>query len=332
MSSSDEIAVAIAPVASSAAGQRDANEPAPGNGIDPKAAHTQGLGGTAKTPPSVDSPPKADGSTAEEAASPIEGVPSGGRHDVGAAPSSFLRDYATRIIAKRIVNAEPTPKAVDAPSQKAAPTRQARFPLLAAAIALAATLGAAAGSLGAAGLAQILPLANEPARQPPDPSGVTSAADVAALKGTVAQLAAEIAALKASVEQSARTTAQQLARTAERIDRSDRAQTEQAAKIVKILEGIERLERRAAASVPAREVTGSIAATGASADARPLPVIDRYVLRQVYDGIALLEGRRGMIEVEPGVNLPGAGRVEEIRRQDGRWVVVTTKGLILPVR
>ena len=49
-------------------------------------------------------------------------------------------------------------------------------------------------------------------------------------------------------------------------------------------------------------------------------------------GVALVEGRRGIIEVEPGTSLPGAGRVEEIRRQDGRWVVVTTKGMIVPAR
>jgi hypothetical protein len=35
------------------------------------------------------------------------------------------------------------------------------------------------------------------------------------------------------------------------------------------------------------------------------------------------------MEVEPGDNLPGLGRIEAIRRQDGRWVVVTSKGVIL---
>jgi hypothetical protein len=61
-------------------------------------------------------------------------------------------------------------------------------------------------------------------------------------------------------------------------------------------------------------------------------IIDAYVVRRVFDGVALVEGRRGIIEVEPGMSLPGAGRVEEIRRQDGRWVVVTNKGLILSAR
>ena len=30
--------------------------------------------------------------------------------------------------------------------------------------------------------------------------------------------------------------------------------------------------------------------------------------------------------------VPGLGRVDAIRKQDGRWVVVTSKGLIVPPR
>ena len=44
---------------------------------------------------------------------------------------------------------------------------------------------------------------------------------------------------------------------------------------------------------------------------------------------ALIEGRQGMFEVFAGDPVPGLGRVDAIRRQDGRWVVVTTKGLIV---
>lgn len=56
--------------------------------------------------------------------------------------------------------------------------------------------------------------------------------------------------------------------------------------------------------------------------------LNGYVLRDVYDGAALVEGRRGFIEIVPGMRLPGAGRVRSIRRQGGRWVVVTTRGII----
>ena len=45
-------------------------------------------------------------------------------------------------------------------------------------------------------------------------------------------------------------------------------------------------------------------------------------------GTALIEGRMGIIEVEQGDLVPGLGRVDAIRKQDGRWVVVTSRGLI----
>ena len=63
----------------------------------------------------------------------------------------------------------------------------------------------------------------------------------------------------------------------------------------------------------------------------PPPVVEGWVVRRVFDGAALVESRRGVIEVEPGDHLPGIGRIHEIKRQDGRWVVVTAKGLIMSV-
>jgi hypothetical protein len=58
-------------------------------------------------------------------------------------------------------------------------------------------------------------------------------------------------------------------------------------------------------------------------------VVSGWVLREVFRGGAMVENdRMGLFEVVPGANLPGLGRVESIRRQDGRWVVVTPKGLI----
>jgi hypothetical protein len=52
-------------------------------------------------------------------------------------------------------------------------------------------------------------------------------------------------------------------------------------------------------------------------------------LRNVGNGSALIEGRRGLYEVYAGDPVPGLGRVDAIRKQDGRWVVVTSKGLIV---
>jgi len=53
------------------------------------------------------------------------------------------------------------------------------------------------------------------------------------------------------------------------------------------------------------------------------------VLREVAYGGALIEGRRGSYDVYAGDVIPGLGRVDAIRRQEGRWVVVTSRGLIV---
>jgi len=42
-----------------------------------------------------------------------------------------------------------------------------------------------------------------------------------------------------------------------------------------------------------------------------------------------VQSRMGLMEVEVGDPLPGGGRVEAIRRDNGRWVVVTSRGLIV---
>ena len=53
------------------------------------------------------------------------------------------------------------------------------------------------------------------------------------------------------------------------------------------------------------------------------------MLRDVGYGGALIEGRQGLFEVYAGDHVPGLGRIDAIRKQDGQWVVVTSKGLIV---
>jgi hypothetical protein len=59
-----------------------------------------------------------------------------------------------------------------------------------------------------------------------------------------------------------------------------------------------------------------------------LPTVEGWVLTDVGYGGALIESRRGSYEVYAGDTVPGLGRIDAIRRQDGHWVVVTRKGLI----
>jgi hypothetical protein len=228
-----------------------------------------------------------------------------------AAPPPFLREHESRTIAARPA-AKPDPAKIAASGAKE--NARSRFTLLAVTLALAAGLGAAAGAVS---LPSLFYLSFGPA-----PAGI-AATDIEALKNMVAQHAADLGALKASLEQSVKATAAQYGKIAERLDR-----TEPATKLIKINEALERLERRVPAAHAQNDVTGSV-----SSDTKPKPtIIEDYVVRRVYDGVALVEGRKGIIEVEPGTTLPGAGRVEEIRRQDGRWVVVTNKGLIVTPR
>ena len=262
--------------------------------------------------------------TAAEAPKVEAKMPAAPQLDAAAAvPPVFLREHEQRTPPRRRPAAPPP-----APAKAAAEAKpKSRFTLLAATLALAAGLGAAAGAVGVPLVVQI---ASKPATAAAPTPAIDATAEVQALKGMIAQLSADLGALRTAVEQSGKPLPQ-LGKLAERLDRIEKAQAEPAARLAKIGEAVERLEKRAAA--PASDITGTIPTPPAAppeAKAKPGPtIIDDYVVRKVFDGVALVEGRRGIIEVEPGMSLPGAGRIEEIRRQDGRWVVVTSKGLIL---
>lgn len=76
------------------------------------------------------------------------------------------------------------------------------------------------------------------------------------------------------------------------------------------------------------EVSAVAAADPKPAPARPATV-DGWVLRDVYDGMALVEARRGGLrEIAPGEYLPGAGEVRSIERRGRSWVVMTSRGVI----
>jgi hypothetical protein len=191
--------------------------------------------------------------------------------------------------------------------------------LLAASLALAAGFGAMIGALSASLLART--------PDPAAPGALASANDAAALRESIVQVRKEISALRSSHEVGARNANAQFAKVGERFSRLEQAQAEPAAKLAQAIQSLERLDRRESAS---SLTTGSVTPQPAAA---PLPtpkpqIVHGWVVRDVYDGTALIEGRRGLIEVSPGDVVPGAGRVEAIRRQDGRWVVITQKGLI----
>jgi hypothetical protein len=210
------------------------------------------------------------------------------------------------------------------PDSAEATPHVSRFTLLAAALALAAALGAMVGALAAYGLAR--PGATAAA------VGRTGLEEAQALKENVVQARVELAALKLSIDSANRNAAAQFTRIGERIDRVERVQAEPAAKLTKAVDALERLSRGEAATAP-KDVTGSVLPPTAAVNQAAKPgAVDGWVVRDVHRGTAIIEGRMGLIEVDQGDVVPGLGRVDAIRRQDGRWVVVTSKGLIMPAR
>jgi hypothetical protein len=206
-----------------------------------------------------------------------------------------------------------------------------RTSAMAAVVALATVAGALGGALATAGFGHMI-------------SGDAAAANASALEASIARIDADIVALKAGVEHTSKMATGQFNKASDRLDKVEKAQAEPAAKLAKLSEAVDKLRATpapvtAAAPAPAREVTGSVSqpatvAAAAPAAAAPkldvsrLPRVEGWVLRDVANGGALIEGRQGIFEVYAGDPVPGLGRVDAIRRQDGKWVVVTSKGLI----
>lgn len=194
---------------------------------------------------------------------------------------------------------------------------------MAAIVAIAAAVGAIGGSLATVGAGHYLK--NDQTAAVAAASASTAAAEHArTVDSAIAKINADIAALKTG-------SAAQSAKLADRIDRVEKAQAEPAAKLAKLSDAVEKLRAPApapvAAATPAPETTGSI--KPAAAQPSRLPVVEGWALREVFDGTATVVGRAGIFDVIPGDPLPGVGRVDAIRKQDGRWVVVTSRGLIV---
>ncbi|TAL83297.1 MAG: hypothetical protein EPN75_01375 [Beijerinckiaceae bacterium] len=74
------------------------------------------------------------------------------------------------------------------------------------------------------------------------------------------------------------------------------------------------------------------AATAAMQPKKAPKLLVDWVVRDVYRGVALIEGPQGTFEVARGDPIPGAGRVESIERKNGGWILVTSRGIVGSVR
>jgi len=226
--------------------------------------------------------------------------------------------------------------------------RGRRVVAMAAMLVLAVIAGAAGGAFATVALSH-----------PTEPAAAATSG-LAALETSVGRIDADITALKAGVD---RTNAglSQVNKTGDRLERIEKAQAEAAAKFAKLGEAVDKLRAAGLAAAPPvatvtpKDITGTVT-TSTAVQALPtpqlhaapatnsttttagnppttevgrLPTVEGWVLRDAGRGSALIEGRSGLYEVFAGDPVPGLGRVDAIRKQDGRWVVVTTKGLIV---
>jgi hypothetical protein len=235
-------------------------------------------------------------------------------------------------------------------SAGAAPTRG--FLATAAMLLFATMAGAVGGALATTGLTHVA-----------DATPATTPAS-GALEASIARIDSDILALKAGLEHTSKMGVSQFNKTTDRLDKIEKAQAEPNSKLAKLTEAVDKLRTApvvAAAPAPApapapvaatvaapKEVTGSIAppqgatplpvpaaspapataATPPKAEVARLPTVEGWSLADVGYGGALIRGRRGTFEIYPGDYVPGLGRIDAVRKQDGQWVVVTSKGLI----
>jgi hypothetical protein len=212
-----------------------------------------------------------------------------------------------------------------------ASSRSSRFMLLAASVSIAAAVGSFAATLTAVGVGHI----NTASVSAPAPS--TNTADANSVAKVLKAQLAELNALKSSLDSATHYANAQFNSISDRLEKVEHTQTDPA-QLAHIADGVDRLTRLN--TTP--ETTGSITPPAQTATAAtPAPaepkitdrILEDWVLEDVHGERALVASRYGgEFLVMPGSVLPGAGHVDAVKRQDGQWVVVTARGLIVEGR
>ncbi|UPK28661.1 hypothetical protein [Bradyrhizobium sp. 195] len=214
-------------------------------------------------------------------------------------------------------------------------------------VAPLATLAVAAMLVVCACTGVIAYLATQPAQ-----SNVAANTEIRNLRETVAQLRKQMSGvsenldgLRTAVDQSSKATNDRFGRFAENLDRIERVSSSSTVKLDKLAQAQVQAPAPAPAmvqsqpasqqgpmmaAVAAPEVTGSVSPSERAS--APRKVIKGWSVRQAYEGIAILQSPNGVIEAVLGQQVPGLGRIEEIRNENGRLVVESSGGVIYSSR
>jgi hypothetical protein len=207
-------------------------------------------------------------------------------------------------------------------------------------VAPLATLAVAAVLVVCACTGVIAYLTTQPAQ-----NSVAANTEIRNLRETVAQLRKQVAGvsenldgLRTAVDQSSKATNDRFGRFGENLDRIERVSSSSTVKLDKLALAQAQAPAPAAvaaqpsqaapmmASLASPEVTGSVPPSA------PRKVVKGWSVRQAYEGIAILQSPNGVIEAVLGQQVPGLGRIEEIRNENGRLVVESSGGVIYSSR
>ncbi|WP_027546137.1 hypothetical protein [Bradyrhizobium sp. WSM2254] len=212
-------------------------------------------------------------------------------------------------------------------------------------VAPLATLAVAAVLVVCACTGVIAYLTTQPAQ-----NNVAANTEIRNLRETVAQLRKQVSGvsenldgLRTAVDQSSKATNDRFGRFAENLDRIERVSSSSTVKLDKLAQAQAQApaptlaqsqpSSQAApmmASLAAPEVTGSVPPSERASV--PRKVVKGWSVRQAYEGIAILQSPNGVIEAVLGQQVPGLGRIEDIRNENGRLVVESSGGVIYSSR
>ena len=178
----------------------------------------------------------------------------------------------------------------------------------------------------------------------PSKTSATTSADIRNLRDTVAQLRRQVSGisesldgLRTSVDLSSKATTDRFGRFADNLDRIERASSSSTAKLDRLAQAaVSAPPQPPAQSMPMTSGGSGIDTTGSLLPSErasaPKKVVKGWSVRQAYEGIAILQGPNGLVEAILGQQVPGLGHIEEIRNENGRLLVLSSSGAILPAR
>lgn len=195
--------------------------------------------------------------------------------------------------------------------------RHKRYALLAASVTFAAALGAIVGALASGGFS-----ASAPAK-----SDLAAIEESKAMQQSIARLGKEVTTLKASLDAANKSAHTQIAKITDRLEHAQ-------ADITGSISAPQTVTPTSAPTLepaPLPTPRPRIAAVEAQPSGRTM-IVPGWTIHDLRGGYVYVENHGEVYQVLLGAPLPGLGPVESVKRQDGRWMVTTPKGIIVSMR